>query len=208
LATLIVSSSDVLEARRVGNFAGRAVPPWETYLAKRLKARGRPRLFNVLAAAALDNSTAMNGEMAAAEPLPSLSSAVDGPFAQTADPAPVEDPPSQLLDSPPSASASVVKSFPVMSPTVESTLSARPESSVALKLGDPRLACSPDRHNVGALPDATALDEVDSLLLGCFMAIHVQMLNKLHPGRLKETRELFLQDFVRHLTSLRQGPTD
>lgn len=64
-------------------------------------------------------------------------------------------------------------------------------------LPDPRLACSPDRHDVGAEPIRANLDQVDAFLFDIFLQIHQQMLHKLHPGRLAETRELFLQDFVR-----------
>lgn len=64
-------------------------------------------------------------------------------------------------------------------------------------LPDPRLACSPDRHDVGSEPSPGNIDQVDKFLLDIFLVAHEQMLHKLHPGRLAETRELFLQDFIR-----------
>lgn len=72
-------------------------------------------------------------------------------------------------------------------------------SDAASTLPDPRLACPPDRHNLGAEPvsDSNTLDELDQVLLDIFYQIHAHQLHKLHPGRLGETRELFLQDFVR-----------
>lgn len=171
-----LAAKDVLEARSVGNFSGRELPAWEASLAQRLSDRGYSELSDVHRLStdgARFTSTTNNGFV----------DIVDVP--KTFEPAE-----SSLQDVVESAVAAI-----------DQSLSATPihdsSSSPSTSLPDPRLACSPDRHDVGIDPSPANVDQVDIFLLDIFLQIHQQMLHKLHPGRLAETRELFLQDFIR-----------
>lgn len=175
--TNLIPLADILEARSVGNFSGRELPAWEASLALRLKEQGHPELFELHVRTTDGSHFISNGSNGFLD-------VVDVPTS-------LEPAETSLQDVVESAVAAIDQSL--------STTTAATEAVVAANssLPDSRLACSPDRHDVGAEPSPANLNQVDTFLLDIFLQIHQQMLHKLHPGRLAETRELFLQDFVR-----------
>lgn len=162
----------------MGNFTGRELPAWEASLAQRMKDRGYPQLAEVHAMSTDGARFTSNGRYGNEGFL----DVVDmPPSADSAEPS--------LLEVVESAVAAIDQSL--------ATIAIDDSTETRADLPDPRLACSPDRHDVGVTPSPEDIDHADSLLLDIWLTIHDQMLNKLHPGRLAETRELFLQDFIR-----------